>query len=105
MTQLGYLVVVPDLFNGDPVPPEKMDLVEQEPTTFFGKITHSFATVWTFASIIPWFIRHGSAGSKTLIVSNTIDELRQQRGIEKIGVIGYCYGGKIVVQLAATDKV
>jgi dienelactone hydrolase len=49
--------------------------------------------------------RHGSAANKTPIISKAIQELKEKRGVEKIGVIGYCHGGKIVVQLAATEQV
>jgi len=79
----GYIVVMPDLFDGDPVPlnrPDGFDL-----------------TKWK---------REGRDGQNKGHMPTTVDpivdaclvEMRTQMGLEKIGAVGYCFGGKYVVR-------
>ncbi|KAF2711364.1 alpha/beta-hydrolase [Pleomassaria siparia CBS 279.74] len=71
----GYFVVVPDLFNGKPVPlnpPEGFDIMEWVRTE-----------MPTVPIVDP-------------IVEATIKELRGSLGSKKIGGVGYCFGGKYV---------
>jgi dienelactone hydrolase len=49
--------------------------------------------------------KHGPPESKNPIVLEVIKELKEKKGFEKIGVIGYCYGGRISAVLAAHDGI
>ncbi|KAL9091409.1 MAG: hypothetical protein Q9165_004795 [Trypethelium subeluteriae] len=69
----GYFCVMPDLFEGDPVPlnrPESFD-------------------------IGTWRQGHGNERVDP-IVEATIKEMRSNLGVKKIGAVGYCFGAKYV---------
>jgi len=73
----GFLTVAPDLFNGD-----------------------AFSPSSSFADFPKWFPNHPPV-SKIPIIEATIKHLREKEGIQKIGIIGYCYGGKISIKFGA----
>jgi len=80
MAEAGYLVVIPDLFNGDSVD---------------GKLAPS-----ELMALFPtWFPKHVQ-DTKLPICENTIKELKEKEGIEKIGFVSYCYGAPIALRLA-----
>lgn len=69
----GYFVVMPDLFESDPVPLNK-------PEGF---------------DIMKWLTTSGPSGGHTFkqvdpIVENVIKEMKGNLGVEKIGAVGYC---------------
>lgn len=70
----GYLVIVPDLFNGDAVGVE-----EQE----------------AGLNLTEWLTLHPPSAIDAVIKS-TLDYARNELGIEKLGGVGYCFGGKYV---------
>ncbi|KAL4880637.1 esterase/lipase [Aspergillus karnatakaensis] len=79
----GYLVLVPDLFVGDPIPlnrPGDFDL----PAWLKGAY-HPQGTPHTPETVDP-------------IIEASIAELRGKYGVKKIGSVGYCFGGKYVVR-------
>lgn len=70
----GYLVLVPDLFAGDPVGVE-----EQE----------------AGLNLTEWRALHPQSDIEA-VINSTIQYARNELGIEKIGGVGYCFGGKYV---------
>lgn len=79
----GWLCVVPDFFGGDALALD-FDFKNKE-------------------AVMKWFGKH-SHDTSIPIGIKTVDQLRAD-GLERIGVVGYCYGGKISFVLAGTDKV
>lgn len=71
----GYLVLVIDLFHGDPVP-------EDRPEGF---------------NIQDWRKNHGT-DSTDPITEKAIKALRTNYGVEKLGAVGYCFGAKPLVR-------
>jgi hypothetical protein len=74
----GYLVLIPDLFNKDPIPVER-------PAGFdMGK----------------WRAGPPGHGVETVdpIVQAVITEMRGNLGVKKLGAVGYCFGAKYVVR-------
>ncbi|KAL4867961.1 hypothetical protein BDV12DRAFT_170370 [Aspergillus spectabilis] len=79
----GYLVLIPDLFDGDPIPlnrPGDFDL-----------------PAWKIGAYNPKGTAHLPANVDP-IVNSSIAELRTKYGVKKIGSIGYCFGAKYVVR-------
>jgi len=83
----GYYVVMPDLFQGDPVKlnrPEGFDIMN-------------------------WLQKGGPEGKGHLpdqvdpIVEKTLAYVKEQ-GAKKIGAVGYCFGGKYVARFLAKGK-
>jgi dienelactone hydrolase len=83
----GYYVVMPDLFQGDPVklnPAEGFDIMN-------------------------WLQKGGPEGKGHLpdsvdpIVEKTLAYMKEQ-GAKKIGAVGYCFGGKYVARFLAKGK-
>ncbi|KAF2630832.1 hypothetical protein BU25DRAFT_334399 [Macroventuria anomochaeta] len=70
----GYLVLVPDLFAGDPVGVE-----EQE----------------AGLNLTEWRALHPQSAIEA-VINSTIQYARNELGIEKLGGVGYCFGGKYV---------
>ncbi|KAF2652303.1 alpha/beta-hydrolase [Lophiostoma macrostomum CBS 122681] len=72
----GYFTVVPDLFNGNPVPANQENF--DVPKWIQTEMPHPPA-------VDP-------------VIANTIKELRGTYGAKKIGGVGYCFGGKYVAR-------
>jgi len=83
----GYYVVMPDLFEGDPVPlnrPEGFD-------------------------IFAWLTKSGPSGGHTKevvdpIIETVIKDMKENQGVKKIGAVGYCFGGKYVARFQAKGR-
>jgi dienelactone hydrolase len=83
----GYFVVMPDLFEGDPIPlnrPEDFDIMK-------------------------WLQTSGPSQGHTPkqvdpIVEAVIKEMREKLGVKKIGSVGYCFGAKYVARFSAEGK-
>ncbi|XP_021751842.1 endo-1,3;1,4-beta-D-glucanase-like [Chenopodium quinoa] len=75
----GYYAVVPDFLHGDPYNPEN-----------------------TERPIQAWIKDHGT--DKGCEEAKPVIESLKQKGISKIGAVGFCWGAKVVVQLAQTDE-
>ncbi|KAK9453688.1 dienelactone hydrolase [Dipodascopsis uninucleata] len=81
----GYYVIVPDLFNGDPVP--------WMPFEELGKF-----------DLPSWLGKHGFDVTGPLI-EKVYDHIVEDFAPEAIGSIGYCYGAKLVVKLQGEGKI
>ncbi|KAH8819821.1 dienelactone hydrolase [Xylogone sp. PMI_703] len=78
----GYLVVMPDLFEGDPVP-------LNHPTEF---------------DFMKWLIPAHLPAKIDPIVEGTIEYLKKDRDIQNIGGAGYCFGAKYVVRFLKQNQ-
>ncbi|KZV65606.1 alpha/beta-hydrolase [Peniophora sp. CONT] len=83
----GFKVVIPDLFEGEPVAPTIFDDPE---------LAAKFS--WP-----EWIGRHSPAHNLPR-VRNVISELKSE-GVTRFGATGYCYGGRIVFDLVFDDEV
>lgn len=83
----GFLCVIPDMFAGDNLSTTADFANENDRKTIFG----------------PWFGRHGPPESKMPILRNVMKELKEKEGIVKIGMVGYCFGGRITALFAGED--
>lgn len=74
----GYLTIIPDLFRGD-------------------KLTHK--QIAGGINIMEWLANH-QPNAVDSVVDTVIKYLREEEGIQKIGGVGYCFGGKVSLSLA-----
>lgn len=78
----GYTTLIIDLFNGDPIPlnrPEGFDIFKWLANGSTGDNPH------TTEAVDP-------------IVEEAIKYLRQEKGVKKLGGVGYCFGAKYVAR-------
>lgn len=82
----GYLTLIPDLFNGDPVPVNGLKGME----------------------IMTW-LSQGSDGKNPHtteyvdpVVEASLQFLKEQHNVKKIGAVGYCFGAKVSKNRNAT---
>ncbi|KAK0721681.1 putative cytoplasm protein, partial [Lasiosphaeria miniovina] len=84
----GYLVLLPDLYNGDPF-----------------KLHKPFAVIHPTDDALTDWAAHGSDGNNPHttqqvdpIVAAAVGYLGSQHGIQRVGAVGYCFGAKFVVR-------
>jgi len=80
----GFKVIMPDLFNRDPIPESAFD-----PSSGF--------------SIPEWLLKHGTEQTRS-IIDKVIAALKEQ-GVKDIGATGYCYGARGVFDLAFDGQI
>jgi len=85
IAKAGYLVVMPDLFRGDPVPADALS----DPASNY--------------SLPDWQRRHPLADIES-VIDTSLDSIRTTYNISKIGSVGYCFGGKYVARYLAEGK-
>lgn len=85
IAKAGYLVVMPDLFRGDPVPADALS----DPTSNY--------------SLPDWQKRHPLADIES-VIDTSLDSIRTTYNVSKIGSVGYCFGGKYVARYLAAGK-
>ncbi|KAL4590216.1 hypothetical protein LXL04_003142 [Taraxacum kok-saghyz] len=73
----GYYVVVPDFFHGDPLIPE--------------------------TPIQDWLKNHGPV--EAVVFAKSVIQALKEKGISKIGAAGFCWGAKVVVELAKEAEI
>jgi len=78
----GYLVIIPDIFRGNPIP-----------SAFRDGVVKNF-------DLQAWLSTHPASAVEPVIEA-TIKAMRSDLGVETIGAVGYCFGGKYVMRFLA----
>jgi len=99
--ETGIDVYVPDIFNGSP-PIKSEDLMPYE-TYEIGQTTSIWQKIGFFflaLRVIPGLLIFNSP--KTVVRRSTkfLQDLKAEKSIERIGAVGYCFGGMVIVNLA-----
>jgi carboxymethylenebutenolidase len=102
---VGVDVWIPDLFNGRP-PFKVEDLEPRLPDRAGAKMTwtNTVVLLFKFLSAIPRLF----ANRPTVVdprVHEFINKIKSEKGYERIGAVGYSFGGAIATRLGATDLV
>jgi len=98
----GHAVYIPDLFNGRPATPEGMELLaslskKQRDPGLMGWLSYILFCIWHVLQLVvifvPFMVKHRKPAQKLPIMDAVFADLKQNHGVSKIGVIGFCYGG------------
>ena len=94
---LGWSVYVPDLMSGDSLPVDyEPVLTKEDGLGFLERVGVGVRFAASIPSLVAWMSRHGD--SVTLpIIRTVLEGLRDERGVTSVGVIGYCWGGRLAV--------
>ncbi|KAH9179171.1 dienelactone hydrolase endo-1-3,1,4-beta-D-glucanase [Lactarius sanguifluus] len=100
---VGVDVWIPDFFNGKP-PLKRKDLEPHSPDRAGVKMKWTGGLVFKVLLALPRLI-----GNRPSVVDPRvhafIKKVRSEKGYERIGVVGYCFGGAMAVRLGSTDSV
>lgn len=98
----GFTVYVPDILSDDPVDIKYLENIEPplkdyETAGIIDKVKNAgiFGTV-----LVPWLAKHTEAATMP-IVENAIQAIKAISGVEKVGTIGFCFGGRYSILMAA----
>ena len=100
------MAYVPDVHQGDSLPIGFLQTVEpplpeREALTMAQKAT---STAKVGATLGPWLVKHREGVSKPLI-DDFLTAVRNSAGQPKVGVIGFCWGGRYAILAAHGDLV
>ncbi|KAJ7664285.1 dienelactone hydrolase endo-1,3,1,4-beta-D-glucanase [Mycena rosella] len=101
-TRLACDVWVPDIFAGKPLMPADIMMPSRagEKMSFFRWVKFYWALIFRIQNVI---------ASRPSVVdvrlSTFFQALQERKKYEKIGAVGYCYGGATTVRLGATDAI
>ncbi|KAF2710415.1 alpha/beta-hydrolase [Pleomassaria siparia CBS 279.74] len=101
----GFTAYVPDVHNGDSLPISFLQDIEpplptRESMTLVQKTASTAKVGTTFG---PWLAAHREGVTKP-IIDGFIREIRKTPGVDKVGTIGFCWGGRYaILSTAETD--
>lgn len=97
----GFTAYVPDVHNGDSVDPSFLDTVEPPLPVRekMGVVDKASATAQIGATLGPWLFSHPESTSRP-IIEDFIRNVRMIPGTNKVGAIGFCWGGRYAILAA-----
>ncbi|KAF8476935.1 Alpha/Beta hydrolase protein [Kalaharituber pfeilii] len=104
----GFLVIMPDIFDGDPVPTTAtFSTEEMDKLPLLDRIRLTTAEGIKRFIIDIWLARHTAEKTMPLLerIMSAIKETYPDNVENGMYAIGYCFGGKYVLKLAATDDI
>lgn len=101
----GWTTYVPDLMAGDSLPVAYEEVLAKDNSDgVLARVAKGVRFVASVPSLIAWMTRHGDAVTQPR-AGAFLAGLRGERGVTRVGVLGYCWGGHAALVLAAAGKV
>lgn len=97
----GFYVYVPDILNGDPLDISLLSNIEPPLKDYetAGLIDKAKNTAIAGASLGTWLPKH-TEGTTLPIVEKAVEAIKAIPGTEKVGTIGFCFGGRYSILMA-----
>lgn len=97
----GFTAYIPDVHEGDSIDESFLQTVEPRlPDREARSMTESAtATASIGATLGPWLVKHREGVARP-IIENFIDKVRYIPGTNKVGAIGFCWGGRYAILAA-----
>jgi dienelactone hydrolase len=97
--RLNKSVIVLDMFKGDPLPPDAVD-VEKAGDMSIKWYRRVMTKLKDVSAFVPWILRH--TPSKAMqVVMQALHEMQQVfSALEQLDLIGFCYGGGMTWKVA-----
>lgn len=94
----GFYTYIPDVHEGDSLPISFLQNIEPplKEQAKLGVADKAKNAVLIPATLGPWLVKHREAVSKP-IIDGFINAIRMTPGTNKIGAIGFCWGGRYAI--------
>jgi len=101
----GFYCYIPDVLEGDSLPIEFLQSVEPplKAKEQEGLLDKAKETVDVMATLGPWLAKHRESVAEP-IISGFVNTVRQIPGTDKVGAIGFCWGGRYAILQAQGRK-
>jgi len=99
----GFLVLVPDIFNGNPLSSEFLTVMDIPDNSTDPAHQPLIEKKKKWMSQLPAWLAENPPSNETNLIEKLIDHLKAE-GYQNFGMIGYCYGAKIVLTIAGREN-
>jgi len=99
--EVGLDVYVPDMFAGTPPIDEKtIQPYDHSEVGVKPPLWKNLGYTWQVLWGVPSMLTTNSRANVTARMRTFIEALKKEKGLEKVGAVGYCFGGMIIAELA-----